>query len=144
MLSNHDIDKPQGHTKLPDYVPVGQFPKTPLRDLFTAASADCLNLLTRCLIYDPKKRISAIDALNHPYFFALPYPSHPSKLPMPAKKESNLQMDEVDGNVDFVPVGPGVKANPPNKLKRKLDDEDDSTRSIARRLDFGQKGSSDF
>lgn len=49
----------QGHTKLPDYVPLGQFPKTPLRDLFTAASADCLNLLSKCLIYDPRKRISA-------------------------------------------------------------------------------------
>jgi hypothetical protein len=51
----------QGHTKLPDYVPVGQFPKTPLRDLFTAASADCLNILSKCLIYDPHKRISAKD-----------------------------------------------------------------------------------
>ena len=51
----------QGHTKLPDYVPVGQFPKTPLRDLFTAASADCLNLLNKCLIYDPRRRISAKD-----------------------------------------------------------------------------------
>lgn len=47
----------QGHTKLPDYVPVGQFPKPPLRDLF-AASADTLNLLSKCLIYEPRKRIS--------------------------------------------------------------------------------------
>ena len=49
----------QGHTKLPDYVPVGQFPKTPLRDLFTAASADTLNLLSKCLIYEPRKRLTA-------------------------------------------------------------------------------------
>jgi cyclin-dependent kinase 7 len=49
----------QGHTKLPDYVPVGQFPKTPLRDLFTAASVDTLNLLSKCLVYEPRKRISA-------------------------------------------------------------------------------------
>ncbi len=51
----------QGHTKLPDYVSVGQFPKTPLRDLFTAATPDCLNLLSKCLVYDPKRRISAKD-----------------------------------------------------------------------------------
>lgn len=51
----------QGHTKLPDYVPVGQFPRPPLRDLFTAASADTLNLLAKCLSYEPRKRISALD-----------------------------------------------------------------------------------
>lgn len=51
-------------------MPVGQFPKTPLRELFTAASADCLNLLNKCLIYDPKRRISAKDvsiALRVPF-----------------------------------------------------------------------------
>ena len=49
----------QGHTKLPDYMPVGQFQKAPLRDLFTAASADCLNLLGKCLLYEPRRRINA-------------------------------------------------------------------------------------
>lgn len=56
-----DSARTQGHTKLPDYVPVGQFAKTPFRDLFTAASSDCLNLLGKCLIYDPRRRISAKD-----------------------------------------------------------------------------------
>ena len=52
-------DRSKGHTKLPDYVPVGQFPKPPMRDLFTAASGDAINLLARCLTYEPRKRISA-------------------------------------------------------------------------------------
>lgn len=128
-----------GHTKLPDYVTVGQFPRTPLRDLFTAASADCLNLLSKCLIYEPRRRISAKDALNHPYFFALPHPSHPSKLPKPAAKASSSQpLEEVDGNVDFSGPGPGVKANPPNKLKRKVSSDELGGRPVARRLDFTQ------
>ncbi|KAI0923852.1 cyclin-dependent serine/threonine protein kinase [Taiwanofungus camphoratus] len=128
-----------GHTKLPDYVPLGQFPRTPLRELFTAASADCLNLLSKCLIYEPRRRVSAKDALNHPYFFALPYPTHPSKLPQPASKHtSSHPLEEVDGNVDLSGPGPGVKANPPNKLKRKLSSDELNSRSIARRLDFSQ------
>ena len=77
-----------------------------------------------------------LQALNHPYFFALPYPSHPSKLPKPAKKESGVPLEEVDGNVDFSGAGPGVKANPPNKLKRKLSADELGGRPVARRLDF--------
>ncbi|GJE91045.1 serine/threonine-protein kinase crk1 [Phanerochaete sordida] len=127
-----------GHKKLPDYFDAGQYPKTQLRDLFTAATTECLNLLAKCLIYDPYKRISAKEALFHPYFTAMPYPSHPSKLPKPAKKGSTLPLEEFDGNVDFEGAGPGVRANPPNKLKRKLSAEELGSRPLARRLDFSQ------
>ncbi|KAH9924728.1 CMGC/CDK/CDK7 protein kinase [Fomitopsis serialis] len=130
-----------GHTKLPDYVPLGQFPKTPLRELFSAASPECLNLLSKCLIYEPRRRISAKDALYHAYFTSHPYPTHPSKLPKPATKAtSNLPLEELDGNAEPNGNGPAVKANPPNKLKRKLssDDVDSGGRSIARKLDFTQ------
>lgn len=125
-----------GHTKLPDYVSVGQFPRTPLRDLFTAASGDALNLLSKCIIYEPRRRISARDALNHPYFFALPYPTHPSKLPKTAAQTaaSSRPLDEVDGNVDPSGGGPDKVAGS-KKLKRKLSGLDLS-RNIARKLDF--------
>lgn len=58
---SHELTDAIYRTKLPDYIPVGQFARTPLRDLFTAASGDALNLLTgsRCLTYEPRKRISA-------------------------------------------------------------------------------------
>ncbi|KAF8498592.1 kinase-like domain-containing protein [Russula emetica] len=127
-----------GHTKLPDYVSVGQFPRTPLRDLFTAASGDALNLLSKSIIYEPRRRISARDALNHPYFFALPYPTHPSKLPKTAAQTaaaSSRPLDEVDGNVDPSGGGPADKSAGSKRLKRKLSGADLS-RNIARKLDF--------
>jgi cyclin-dependent kinase 7 len=62
----------QGYTKLPDYVSVGQFPRTPLRDLFTAASGDTLNLLSKCIIYEPRKRINARDVRTVLSFFFHP------------------------------------------------------------------------
>lgn len=146
----------QGHTKLPDYVPVGQFLKTPLRDLFTAASGDALNMLSRCLIYEPGRRISALEvsypptannityryhqpsqALHHPYFTSLPYPTHPSKLPKPISRTSR-PLEEVDGNVDMADNGPGVKAAAPNRLKRKLSSPMEDLRPLPRRLDFTQ------
>lgn len=54
----------QGYTKLPDYCSVGQFPKQPLNMLFTAASPAALDLLSRCLIFEPRRRISAKDVGN--------------------------------------------------------------------------------
>ena len=124
-----------------------------MRDLFTAASADTLNLLARCLIYEPRKRISALDvssfflgvdlsdamiqALNHPYFFALPYPTHPSKLPK-CTTVANKPLDEVDPNVSMTSHGPSVKATAKG-LKRKLASPTEAkARSIARRLDFSK------
>lgn len=70
-----------GYTSLPDYVSVGHFPKTPLRDLFTAASSEAINLLAKFLAYDPMRRISAREALNHAYFFQAPNATHHSRLP---------------------------------------------------------------
>ena len=53
------IQPRQGMTKLPDYVKFGPFPKSNLRQLFTAAGEDALNLLQKMLTFDPLKRISA-------------------------------------------------------------------------------------
>ncbi|KAM6496987.1 Protein kinase-like domain containing protein [Amanita muscaria] len=127
-----------GHMKLPDYVTVGQFPKPSLRDLFTAASADALNLLNKCLTYEPRRRISAREALYHSYFFGLPYPTHPSKLPKCAKQvAASRPLEDLNGNVEKDATGPGVHAKN-NRLKRKLSSPVDEPkgRSIARRLDF--------
>ena len=70
-----------GLTTLPDYVSFPFYPKQPLRHIFTAADAETLDLLGKMLTFAPAKRITAVDALNHPYFKKLPYPTEPSRLP---------------------------------------------------------------
>jgi hypothetical protein len=52
---------PQGHTKLPDYVKIQNFPKMPLGALFRAATPEILDLLGKFLTYEPRGRISAKD-----------------------------------------------------------------------------------
>ncbi|EJD47893.1 Pkinase-domain-containing protein [Auricularia subglabra TFB-10046 SS5] len=127
-----------GYTKLPDYCPIGQFAKQQLRDLFTAATADALNLLGRFLLYDPTKRISAKDALSHPYFFALPNPSHPSKLPKVTKQAEPRAhpLEELDGNAAAQAASMNGEAGRKRKKRDELEPPVPDKRTIARRLDF--------
>lgn len=46
---------------MPDYHPFNEIPKTPFKQIFTAASADALDLLDNLLKYDPLKRLTAKD-----------------------------------------------------------------------------------
>jgi cyclin-dependent kinase 7 len=62
------------------------------------------------LTYDPLKRPTTQECLDHAYFKTIPKPTHPSKLPKP------------------LPII--TKQNPP---KRKLEDEEGS-RKVARKL----------
>eukprot|EP00824_Muranothrix_gubernata_P005732 TRINITY_DN17512_c0_g1_i1.p3 TRINITY_DN17512_c0_g1~~TRINITY_DN17512_c0_g1_i1.p3 ORF type:complete len:144 (-),score=22.65 TRINITY_DN17512_c0_g1_i1:4-378(-) len=68
---------------LPDYLPFAPSPGTPLKQLFTAAGNDALDLLEKLWTFDPNRRISAVDALAHPYFTNDPAPTPPSQLPRP-------------------------------------------------------------
>jgi cyclin-dependent kinase 7 len=55
--------------------------------LFTAATTDALDLLEKLLSYDPLKRPSSLEVLQHNYFAALPRPTHPKRLPKPKQDE---------------------------------------------------------
>jgi hypothetical protein len=95
------------------------------------------------LVYEPRKRISAREGLDHPYFTALPNPTHPSKLPKTAASITAADEDELEGKApENAEGGKGVKVKARPPLKRKasaLVTEEDKTKSkhIAKRLDFG-------
>ncbi|KDQ18931.1 hypothetical protein BOTBODRAFT_28411 [Botryobasidium botryosum FD-172 SS1] len=119
-----------GHTSLPHYVVVGNFPKSPLQFLFTAASADAIDLLSKFLIYEPRRRISAKDALYHPYMFSLPYPTHPSKLPKASApmQPRPVHIEETEGQ------GAALSAK---ATKRKAsEDPFENSKPVSRRLEF--------
>ena len=48
---------------LPDYVEFKSFPGTPLKDIFSAAGDDLLDLLARLLDCNPNGRVSASQVL---------------------------------------------------------------------------------
>lgn len=49
----------QNHTKLPGYLKFDKIPKQPLRLIFSAASVEAIDWLSKLLTFDPIKRITA-------------------------------------------------------------------------------------
>jgi cyclin-dependent kinase 7 len=74
-----------GCTALPGWADYEARPPQPWRTIFpsTVASDGALDLLSRMLVYDPASRISAADALRHPWFSMAPAPAPPESLPLP-------------------------------------------------------------
>ena len=72
-----------GMTGLADYIRFKPFPGTPLRDIFTAAGNDLLQLLEQLLAINPLDRCTCEQALQLPYFSNKPNPTPGLNLPMP-------------------------------------------------------------
>lgn len=82
-----------GMHDLPDYnkITFPDTPPVPFEEVVPDASPEALNLLKRFLVYQSKHRISAKEALVHPYFFTEPLPAHHSELPIPQRFNRSLQ-----------------------------------------------------
>ena len=80
-----------GLTSLPDYIQFKQHPGTPLRDIFTAASDDLLDLLGRLVRLCPLQRTDCSAALQSKYFSGPPAPTPGPALPLPASIASRNQ-----------------------------------------------------
>ncbi|TIB81440.1 Pkinase-domain-containing protein [Wallemia mellicola] len=102
-----------GHTSLPSYIKFKDYPKQPLEDLFSAAGNDAIELLAKCLLYNPHERITAKEALRLPYFSNQPKPTPPPLLPKPLKQ------------LEPRPLQPDVVAKQQGANKRKAGYEQD-------------------
>ncbi|XP_060076422.1 cyclin-dependent kinase 20-like [Ylistrum balloti] len=81
-----------GISELPDFNKI-TFPDNqpiPLEEIVPDATHEALSLLKKLLVYPTKSRISAKDALLHPYFFSEPLPAHHSELPIPQRSKRGL------------------------------------------------------
>eukprot|EP00761_Pharyngomonas_kirbyi_P004320 gb/GECH01004324.1/.p1 GENE.gb/GECH01004324.1/~~gb/GECH01004324.1/.p1 ORF type:complete len:416 (+),score=79.12 gb/GECH01004324.1/:1-1248(+) len=88
-----DSDWP-GMTLLPGFVRFERVSGTPLRQVFSAAPDDALDLLSRMLRYNPASRISASDALEHRYFTSAPEPTPADSLPLGSKVSRSQEKEE--------------------------------------------------
>ncbi|PVZ96478.1 hypothetical protein BB558_007639 [Smittium angustum] len=63
-------------------------PRSKLREKFINLTQNGIDLLSRMLEYNPKTRITAQEALDHPYFKESPFPKDPSLFPTWPSKSS--------------------------------------------------------
>eukprot|EP00736_Rhodelphis_marinus_P002595 Rmarinus@m.24762 len=88
-----------GLNELPDYDKI-QFPyfdPQPFDVILPNASSCAIDLIKRMLCYDSSKRVSASEALCHPYFFTEPLACDVLDLPVPVKDKPlrvDLDLDE--------------------------------------------------
>jgi len=81
-----------GISALPDFIQFKHQPGTPLRDIFTAAGDDLLDLMNSLCTLCPLKRCDASKALKSAYFSNKPAPSSGASLPLP----SNIKQTKKD------------------------------------------------
>ncbi|KAK4688291.1 cyclin-dependent kinase 7, partial [Tremellales sp. Uapishka_1] len=123
-----------GHTSLPDYHVVAQYPKNPWWNLVASLGKEGMDLAKDLLKYDPSTRLSAKEALQHRFFSSYPRPTAPISLPKPLAelRPRAIPPDEIIGKPILTDSGNGA-------MKRRAESPDGAglrERKVARRL-FG-------
>ncbi|KAK0550031.1 hypothetical protein OC845_002835 [Tilletia horrida] len=79
LLGQPNEESWPGYSKLPEAKSASAVaqPYSALRSRFKHCTDACLDLLSKLLTYDPSRRITADEALDHPYFKESPAPAHP-------------------------------------------------------------------
>jgi cell division cycle 2-like len=79
LLGSPNNDSWPGFSSLPLAKTISIPPSQPhqFRQKFPHLSTSGLDFLMSCLTYDPEKRVTAQEALQHPYFTEPPVPKHP-------------------------------------------------------------------
>ncbi|XP_034950733.1 cyclin-dependent kinase 11B isoform X2 [Chelonus insularis] len=109
-----------GYSKLPmvSKIPFAHYPVNNLRQRFSLFLSDQgIELLNKMLTYDPAQRMTAEDALKHPYFTETPLPIDPEMFPTwPAKSElgartANASPKPPSGGKEYKQLGDGDDAD---------------------------------
>lgn len=114
MVSRNDLcstlsEPQQEHCSLPDYVEFIPQKPVDLCAVLSAASPDAMDILLKMLVLRPDKRITAAEALQHPYFTKHDPPAcSPSELALPIPEERKnkvLKVLKIRFLPSFLPLG---------------------------------------
>lgn len=78
-----------GHESLPEFIGFTPCKGIPLRQRFSAASEESIDLLSQLLAFDPRKRLSATKALRHSCFSTGRPATKPEDLPFDLKSNGS-------------------------------------------------------
>jgi len=84
----------EGLRDLPNFLEFEKLPVKPLQDIFIGSTKHGLDLLSKLLTYNPQKRITATEALAHPFFTEGDSPTPPHLLPRPKKMGEEKEIDK--------------------------------------------------
>ncbi|XP_055345719.1 cyclin-dependent kinase 7-like [Paramacrobiotus metropolitanus] len=97
--------------KLPSFIDVKECPPIPLEQIFRAVTADMLDFLKSCLLYEPTKRVTCEEALSLPAFTTrMPLATPPTGLPVPSKFRAKMQAEMAEGEKKRVKLEGGVES----------------------------------